>query len=184
MIRQCTDIDFETIRSIINDAAKRYEGVIPDDCWKVPYMSGDELRHEIEDGVVFWGYEKEGHLIGVMGIQNVKDVTLIRHAYVRPTEQGQGIGTELLSFLSNRTPRPILIGTWADAVWAVGFYEKRGFVLVPLQRKDQLLKKYWSVPQRQSEASVVLADKNWKRLLENDSNASFGPSQGSDREGS
>ena len=163
MIRQCNDKDkdIETMYSIINNAAEKYEGVIPEDRWKVPYMSLEKLGHEIGDGVEFWGYEKNGELIGVMGIQNVQDVTLIRHAYVHPAEQGQGIGSELLSFLCKQTDRPILIGTWADAVWAVGFYEKRGFQLVSQADKNRLLRKYWSIPERQTESSVVLADKKW-----------------------
>jgi len=124
-------------------------------------MSKDQLNHEIEEGVAFWGYERSGTLIGVMGIQHVKDVTLIRHAYVFPSEQGKSVGSHLLSFLCKRTTRPILIGTWADAAWAVRFYERRGFILVSPQEKDRLLEKYWSIPQCQVETSVVLANKKW-----------------------
>jgi len=166
MIRQCHDRDFEIIYSIINDAAEKYKGVIPHDRWKVPYMSKAELRHEINDGVVFWGYEKDGTMVGIMGIQHVRDVTLIRHAYVRPTRQNQGIGKELLSELCRQTDRPILIGTWADAVWAIHFYEKHGFRLVPQQEKDRLLEKYWSIPARQVETSIVLANPKWFDLFE------------------
>ncbi len=144
--------------SIINDAAEAYHGVIPEDCWHVPYMSKDELSHEIDQGVVFWGYEEEGQLIGIMGIQDVKDVTLIRHAYVRTAKQNQGIGGKLLSELSQNLTRPTLVGTWADAVWAIRFYEKHGFRLVTPQEKTQLLKTYWSVPDQQIDTSVVLAD--------------------------
>ena len=161
MIRQCHDSDFEIIYSIINDAAEKYKGIIPHDRWKVPYMSKAELRHEIDEGVVFWGYEKEETMVGIMGIQHVRDVTLIRHAYVRPTKQNKGIGKKLLSELCRQTDRPILIGTWADAVWAIRFYEKYGFRLVPQQEKSRLLEKYWSIPARQIETSVVLADRKW-----------------------
>lgn len=121
-------------------------------------MSREELRHEMEDGVVFWGYEEGGELAGVMGIQHVRDVTLIRHAYVRTAKRNRGIGGELLSFLRRQTDRPVLIGTWADAFWAIRFYEKHGFKPVAPDEKDRLLKKYWSVPDRQIETSVVLAE--------------------------
>ena len=161
MIRQCDDTDFDTIYSIINEAAQKYKGIIPEDRWKELYMAREKLEHEIEHGVVFWGYERDGELIGVMGIQRVKDVTLIRHSYIRMTAQGQGVGSELLSFLSNQTTRPILIGTWVDAVWAIRFYEKHDFRLTSTEDKNRLLKKYWSIPQRQAETSVVLADKRW-----------------------
>lgn len=166
MIRKCDGRDLETIYSIINDAAKKYNGFIPKDLWKVPYMPLEELKHEIEGGVVFWGYERNGELIGVMGMQHVKDVTLIRHAYVRPSEQGKGVGSNLLSFLCKQTTRPILIGTWADAVWAVRFYENRGFGLVSPKDKNRLLKKYWSIPESQVQTSVVLADQacSWEEM--------------------
>ncbi|UCE56330.1 MAG: GNAT family N-acetyltransferase [Desulfobacterales bacterium] len=166
MIRQCRDSDIEMIYSIINDAAEKYKGVIPDDRWKVPYMSEVELRHEIDEGVVFWGYEEDGTMVGIMGIQHVRDVTLIRHAYVRPTRQNQGIGKKLLSELCRQTDRPILIGTWADAAWAIRFYEEHGFRRVPQQEKSRLLEKYWSIPARQVETSVVLADQKWFDLFE------------------
>ena len=161
MIRPCKTSDFETMYSIINDAAEAYHGVIPEDCWHVPYMSKDELSHEIDQGVVFWGYEENGQLIGIMGIQDVKDVTLIRHAYVRTAKQNQGIGGKLLSELSQNLTRPTLVGTWADAVWAIRFYEKHGFRRVTPQEKTQLLKTYWSIPDRQIDTSVVLADQRW-----------------------
>lgn len=144
--------------SIINEAARAYEGVIPPDCWKEPYMPEEELRHEIDNGVVFWGYEEDGDLVGVMGIQQVQDVTLIRHAYVRPNRQNQGIGGKLLANLRDQNACPTLVGTWADAVWAIRFYEKHGFQLVSTKEKDRLLRKYWSIPGRQVETSVVLAD--------------------------
>ncbi len=161
MIRRCEDGDFAAIYSIINKAAEKYQGVISEDCWKEPYMSEEELGQEIREGIEFWGYRRGDRLIGVMGFQQVKDVALIRHAYVLPSEQGRGIGSELLSFLCKETARPILIGTWADAVWAVRFYEKRGFIVIPDQEKNRLLRKYWSVPGRQVETSVVLANEAW-----------------------
>ena len=161
MIRRCNDNDFEIIYSIINDAAQAYKGIIPDDLWKEPYMSKDELRHEIDEDVSFWGYEESGEIVGVMGIQPIQDVTLIRHAYVRTSERNQGIGSKLLSYLRGQTIRPILIGTWADAIWAVRFYEKHGFRLVTKGEKDRLLRKYWSISERQIETSVVLADQKW-----------------------
>jgi len=161
MIRRCDDRDFEAVWTIINDGARAYEGVIPSDRWKTPYMSKRELREEIGEGVAFWGYEEVGELIGVMGIQHVEDVTLIRHAYVRPERQGEGIGERLLSHLRSQTDRPILIGTWADAVWAIRFYEKHGFQLVSPDEKARLLRRYWSIPERQVETSVVLADQTW-----------------------
>ena len=161
MIRQCNDRDFEIIYSIINDAARVYKGVIPEDRWKEPYMSKDELQHQINEDVVFWGYEEDGELIGVMGIQHLQDVSLIRHGYVRPGRQNQGIGQELLVELCRQTDRPTLIGTWANAVWAIQFYEKNGFKIVSQQQKNRLLEKYWSIPARQVETSVVLADRKW-----------------------
>jgi N-acetylglutamate synthase-like GNAT family acetyltransferase len=161
MICLCDDSKFDVIYEIINDAAQAYDGVIPADRWKEPYMSRDELRHEMDEGVVFWGYEEDGELIGVMGIQDVQDVTLIRHAYVRTVKRNQGIGSKLLFCLLEQTDRPVLIGTWADAVWAIRFYESHGFRLVSPELKARLLKKYWSIPDRQIETSVVLVDQKW-----------------------
>ena len=161
MIRLCDESEFDTMVEIVNDAAQAYRGVIPGDRWKEPYMPKEELRHEIDAGVVFWGYEEEGKLLGVMGIQPVQDVTLIRHAYVRTAEQNRGIGGKLLAHLRKQTDRPALIGTWADAVWAVRFYEKHGFRMVSPEEKNRLLEKYWSIPERQVETSVVLADQKW-----------------------
>lgn len=161
MIRKCTDSDFEVILEIINDAAQAYKGVIPVDCWHEPYMSREELKHEIEDRVCFWGFEDENALIGVMGIQDKGDVTLIRHAYVRSNKRNQGIGTGLLGFLESATEKPILIGTWADATWAVAFYKKNGYRLLPEKEKNQLLRKYWIIPERQVITSVVLTNKRW-----------------------
>jgi GNAT superfamily N-acetyltransferase len=164
MIRRCDDGDFERICALINDGAQAYKGIIPEDCWTDPYMSEHELRHEIDHGVAFWGYEESGELAGVMGLQPVQDVTLIRHAYVATTSQKRGIGAHLLSDLRKLTPGPVLIGTWSAAVWAVRFYEKHGFRIVHPPRKDQLLSRYWTVPARQIEASVVLADTTWQQL--------------------
>ncbi len=157
MIRRCDDRDFESIHVIINDGAQAYRGIIPADRWTDPYMSSEHLQHEIDAGVVFWGYEETGTLIGVMGLQEVQDVTLIRHAYVRTSSQGTGIGARLLAHLREGATRPVLIGTWADAVWAIRFYEKHGFRVVATDEKNRLLKKYWTIPNRQIETSVVLA---------------------------
>jgi len=162
MIRRCDDRDFELIWTIINDGSQAYKGIIPADRWTEPYMSQEKLRHEIDDGVVFWGYEEDGELAGVMGIQPVQDVTLIRHAYVRTSSQKQGIGARLLSHLRELADGPVLIGTWADAAWAIRFYERYGFEIVGSEEKNRLLKKYWTVPERQIETSVVLADSKWR----------------------
>jgi GNAT superfamily N-acetyltransferase len=162
MIRRCDDRDFESIWAIINDGSQAYKGIIPADRWTEPYMSSEKLRHEIDDGVVFWGYEDDGELAGVMGIQPVQDVTLIRHAYVRTSSQKQGIGARLLSHLREMADRPVLIGTWADAAWAIRFYERYGFEIVGSEEKNRLLKRYWTVPERQIETSVVLADSKWR----------------------
>jgi GNAT superfamily N-acetyltransferase len=164
MIRRCTDEDFDTIWSIVNDGAAAYAGVIPPDRWRTPYMSGEELRHEIADGVTFWGYEDAGALIGVMGIQNVADVTLIRHAYVRSGFQQRGIGGVLLGHLRTLAQRPVLIGTWAAATWAIHFYERHGFRVVTPEEKERLLRRYWKIPDRQVETSVVLVDERWQDL--------------------
>jgi len=167
MIRRCDDQDFEQIWSIINDGARAYKGIIPDDCWTEPYMSRKQLQHEIDEGVVFWGYEDSGTLAGVMGLQQVRDVTLIRHAYVLTSGQKRGIGTHLLSHLREMAKGPVLIGTWADAAWAIRFYEKHGFQMISAREKDQLLPKYWTIPERQIETSVVLADPMWRKLNHN-----------------
>jgi GNAT superfamily N-acetyltransferase len=162
MIRRCDDRDFESTWEIINDGAQAYRGVIPADRWTEPYMSREKLQHEIDQGVVFWGYEESGWLAGVMGIQQVQDVTLIRHAYVRTGSQKRGIGAGLLSHLREMATGPVLIGTWVDAVWAIRFYERHGFRMVGPEEKDRLLKKYWTIPERQIETSVVLADAKWR----------------------
>jgi GNAT superfamily N-acetyltransferase len=162
MIRRCDPRDFESIWVIINDGAQAYKGIIPADRWTEPYMSREKLQHEIDDGVVFWGYEDSGSLVAVMGIQPVQDVTLVRHAYVRTTSQKKGLGALLLSHLRNMANNPVLIGTWADAAWAIRFYERYGFQVVTPDEKQRLLKKYWTVPERQIETSVVLADPMWR----------------------
>ena len=159
MIRRCKDTDLEAIAEIINDAAQAYRGAIPADCWKDPYMPEQELRHELASGVAFWGFEENDDLVGVMGIQDVADVTLIRHAYVRTARRNRGIGTSLLTHLRTLTAKPILIGTWATASWAIRFYEKHGFALISSEEKNRLLRKHWSIPERQIETSVVLAEK-------------------------
>jgi N-acetylglutamate synthase-like GNAT family acetyltransferase len=163
MIRRCDDRDFETIWAIVNDGAQAYKGIIPPDRWTEPYMSVEKLRHEIDEGVEFWGCEEAGALLGVMGIQPAQDMTLIRHAYVRTASRNQGIGGRLLSHLRKLASGPLLIGTWADAVWAIRFYRKHGFQLVDPEEKDRLLKKYWTVPERQIETSVVLAESTWRK---------------------
>jgi GNAT superfamily N-acetyltransferase len=164
MIRRCDENDFDRIWAIINDGAEAYRETIPEDRWAQPYMSWDKLRQEINAGVVFWGYQDSGILLGVMGIQEVQDVTLIRHAYVLTGSQKQGIGAQLLSHLRPLAHGPILIGTWADAVWAIRFYERHGFRVVTAAEKERLLKRYWSIPERQVETSVVLADAHWWEL--------------------
>jgi len=161
MIRLCEPSDRDTIHTIINDAAAAYAGVIPADRWSEPYMPKEELLHEIDAGVVFWGYEENRLLLGVIGLQHVSDVSLIRHAYVRSDRQRQGIGGKLLRHLLVLTDRPLLIGTWADAAWAIQFYEKYGFRLVSSQQKDRLLRRYWTIPERQIETSVVLVSPKW-----------------------
>ena len=156
MIRPCANADFEAIEAVINEAAQAYRGVIPADCWHEPYMTGPALKTEIEAGVNFWGWDESGTLTGIMGIQHVRDVTLIRHAYVRPAHQGRGIGSALLTFFAHQTTGPLLVGTWAAAEWAIRLYERHGFRLVSPAEKDRLLSTYWSIPPRQKETSVVL----------------------------
>ena len=143
--------------TIVNSAAVAYRGVIPADRWHDPYMPAEELEREIAAGVVFWGWEDDGELAGVMGAQVVDDVELIRHAYVDPALQGRGIGGALLAHLLESATRPVLVGTWAAAEWAIAFYRRHGFQLVDAPRKDELLERYWSIPARQIETSVVLS---------------------------
>jgi N-acetylglutamate synthase-like GNAT family acetyltransferase len=161
MIRLCNHMDTEEIYQIINDAAEAYKGVIPDDRYHEPYMTMEELNNEITDGVVFWGFEENNKLFGVMGVQDKRDVSLIRHAYVRTNQRKSGIGTKLLSHLMALTKKPILIGTWDSADWAIRFYMKNGFNLVSPDEKKKLLNTYWNVPERQIETSVVLCDSKW-----------------------
>jgi GNAT superfamily N-acetyltransferase len=157
MIRKVTASDFCSVLEVINDAAQCYKGVIPGDRWKNPYMPLDELDIEIKDGVKFYGFWESGKLVGVMGIQRVFAVTLIRHAYVLPEYQRRGIGKRLLYYLLNLAEtQVVLVGTWASASWAVEFYEKNGFKLTSVEEKDRLLRRYWKIPDRQVETSVVL----------------------------
>lgn len=164
MIRKCDAGDFQAIWEVINDGALAYKGVIPADRWKEPYMSQNELTDQIEEGVEFWAFFDESRLTGVMGIQPLQDVTLIRHAYVRTDGQNRGIGGRLLSHLLPFAPNPLLIGTWADAAWAIRFYEKHNFKVVGSEEKERLLRRYWSIPERQIETSVVLADAKWRAM--------------------
>jgi N-acetylglutamate synthase-like GNAT family acetyltransferase len=156
MIRSCTDVDIAAIEAVINEAAQAYRGVIPTDCWHEPYMSRSDLMAEIAAGVAFWGWEDVGTLVGVMGLQKVRDATLIRHAYVRPAYQGRGIGGALLVTLAGQITGSLLVGTWAAAEWAIRFYARHGFRQVSVLEKQRLLQTYWSVPLRQQESSVVL----------------------------
>jgi len=156
MIRRCTTAEFDTILAIINQAAQAYRGVIPEDCWHEPYMTKSELATEIAAGVNFWGWNEKDALLAVMGLQSVRDATLIRHAYVMPSHQGQGIGRALLTFLTEQATGPVLVGTWSAAEWAIRFYERHAFRLVSAEEKDHLLNAYWNIPLRQHETSVVL----------------------------
>jgi len=157
MLRSLLPSDFDAILGVINNAAQAYKGIIPDDRWKKSYMSAEELKEEIEAGVRFFGWIEGDHLLGVAGIQFVKDTTLIRHTYVLTKCQGRGIGSNLLEHLMSLAETPeILVGTWADVTWAVRFYEKHSFKLVSPEEKDRLLRTYWNIPERQIETSVVL----------------------------
>ena len=161
MITKYTVNDFTVICEIINDAASAYKGIIPPDRWHEPYMPKEELMIQIDQGVEFWCYTENEKIIGVMGIQDKADVVLIRHAYVRTAHRNKGIGGKLLAHLLSFTDRPVLIGTWANASWAIEFYQKHGFRLVATEEKNQLLAKYWIIPERQIETSVVLASSDW-----------------------
>jgi GNAT superfamily N-acetyltransferase len=157
IIRKLLRSDFNSILTVINEAAQAYKGIIPSDRWKEPYMLAEELKNEIASGVLFYGWIKDETIVGVMGIQAVKETTLIRHSYVRTKYQRQGIGGKLLKLLINLAVTPeIFVGTWADAIWAIRFYERHGFKLVSYQEKKRLLSKYWDIPERQIETSVVL----------------------------
>ncbi len=158
MIQRCKDADFAAIETIINTAAEAYRGVIPEDCWHEPYMTRASLMAEIAAGVNFWGWIDSGTMAGVMGLQKVRDATLIRHAYVSPAWQGRGVGGALLTELAGQASGRLLVGTWAAATWAIRFYERHGFQLVSTEEKDRLLDTYWSIPVRQRETSVVLVN--------------------------
>ena len=155
-IRACRDDERAAILEIVNSAAEAYRGVIPADRWHEPYMTRAQLEKEIGAGVRFWGWEEDGRLVGVMGLQDVRDVTLIRHAYVRTSERGRGIGSALMDALVAQAKAPLLVGTWAAAEWAIRFYERHRFRLADSAEKDRLLSTYWNIPDRQRETSVVL----------------------------
>jgi len=163
MIIRCTKDDVSRICEIINDGARAYKGMIPDDCWNEPYMSLEDVEKQIKDGVEFFGWSENGQLLGVMGMQHKKDVTLIRHAYVRTSDRQKGIGSTLLNHLKIISAGPVLIGTWAAASWAIDFYRKHGFNLLPVDEKNMLLRTYWTISERQIETSVVLANDKWIR---------------------
>jgi GNAT superfamily N-acetyltransferase len=173
MIAPCGSADLPVILEIINDSARAYKGVIPADRWHEPYMAMTELISEIDKGVRFYGYYSDDRLKGVMGIQDIKDVTLIRHAYVRSECRGQSIGGELLTHLNQLSGRPVLIGTWKAATWAIRFYEKNGFVLLGNNEKNRLLISYWTIPNRQIEESIVLADKRWRNHANQSTDPTF-----------
>jgi GNAT superfamily N-acetyltransferase len=189
LIRPCTSADFDAMLDVINDAAVAYRGIIADDRWKEPYMPASELREEMNDGVAFWGdFDDDGTIVAVMGLQkrvgrdhdgraadvprdrgahpaeDMGEVALVRHAYTRTTRQGTGAGTALLQHVTRQTDHPILIGTWAAATWAVRFYERHGFRLVRGTAGDELLRRYWNIPDRQIEESVVLADASFRAV--------------------
>ncbi len=163
-VREYVDGDFEAVYSVINEAAIAFRGVIPGDRWHAPYMPREELEQELADGVRFSCAELAGSLVGVMGLQCGGDVDLMRHAYVKTDLRGRGIGAVLLRHLEARSERPILLGTWAVATWAIVFYEKHGYRLVDPEDRDRLLRKYWSIPERQIEESIVMADARWVAL--------------------
>ncbi len=160
-IRRSDEADLPQVLAVVNDAALAYRGVIPIDQWREPYMPMDDLVKDIGRGIVFWIAEEEGRLSGVMGIQDRGAVALVRHAYVAPTAQRKGVGTKLLRHVQSLVDKPILIGTWADASWAIEFYRRNGFSILPDSDKERLLRTYWSIPDRQIETSVVLADRRW-----------------------
>jgi GNAT superfamily N-acetyltransferase len=162
-IRMSEEADLPAMLAVVNDAARAYRGVIPTDRWHEPYMPGEEFVSEIAQGIRFWVAEEEGRLLGVMGIQDKGEVTLVRHAYVAPAAQRMGVGTKLLRHVEGLVDKPILIGTWAAADWAIDFYRRNGFTVVPASHKDRLLRTYWSIPERQIETSVVLGDRRWEQ---------------------
>lgn len=162
MILKCEQSDFKEICCIINDAAIAYKGIIPADRWHDPYMPEEELEKQIDEGVQFWCWKEKSKTMGVMGIQDKNEVTLIRHAYVRSIYRNKGIGSKLLAYLISIASTPILIGTWTAATWAIEFYKKHGFRLLSGSETETLLRKYWSIPDRQIETSIVLASPDWK----------------------
>jgi GNAT superfamily N-acetyltransferase len=172
MIRKCLPPDIEEMFAVINSAAQAYKGIIPSDRWHEPYIPMEELKDEIQDGVEFWCLVDEGRLLGVMGVQDRGQVTLIRHAYVQTLHQREGIGTRLLQHLEALTSGPILIGTWQAAKWATRFYERNGYCAVSRQETEQLLRQYWNIPERQVETSVVLA-KLKRKMNQHNSRESF-----------
>ncbi len=161
LIRAMRESDLVAAMTIINNAARAYRGVIPADRWHEPYMPQDELEQELADGVVFWVADEDGALLGVMGAQDKGEVALVRHAYIAPTVQRKGVGTTLLRHIESLASKPILIGTWADASWAIEFYRRNGYTVVSNEQKDRLLRKYWAIPVRQIDTSVVLVDGRW-----------------------
>ena len=169
LIREIREADLDATLAIINEAAQAYRGVIPVDQWREPYMAPDELKKEIAGGVMFWVAEEDERPLGVMGIQDQGEVVLVRHAYIAPSMQRKGTGTKLLRHVEAVTGKPVLIGTWADASWAIAFYRRNGFTVVPNRHKDALLRRYWSIPARQVETSVVLADGRWLESQQRDS---------------
>ena len=162
MIRRCGKEQISIMCAIVNEAAEAYEGKIPADRYHQPYMTEQELEEEIEKGVVFYGAENDGQLVAIMGIQDRGTVELIRHAYTNPRMQGRGLGSSLLSHLLSLAKKPLLVGTWKGATWAIRFYEKHGFSRVTDLEKDRLLREYWNIPARQVETSVVLAHNSIK----------------------
>jgi N-acetylglutamate synthase-like GNAT family acetyltransferase len=168
VIREAELTDILEICAVINDGASAYRGVIPEDRWHEPYMRADEVASEIEAGIQFSCYTEDGEILGVMGVQDKGHVVLIRHAYIRTAARRRGIGAELLSTLIHTTDKPILIGTWRAAEWAIDFYQKHGFEVLPDYKAQELLHKYWKVPTRQMETSVVLAD---QRFIAEESNS-------------
>lgn len=163
MLRRAVAADRKGMLEVINDAAQKYRGVIPADRWHEPYFPADELAREIAAGVQFWVAEEGGRMVGVMGIQDKGEVALVRHAYVSTREQGKGIGGKLLRHVEGLSSKPVLIGTWAAATWAIEFYRRHGYALVEGADKDRLLRRFWTIPERQIETSVVLADSRWRR---------------------
>ena len=166
MIRKCMTHDFIIILSIINNASRRYKDIIPNECWHEPYMSAANLQADITDGVEFFGYEENGTLLGVMGIQYFTNVTLIRHAYVLDIAQGKGIGSKLLQFLLAKAKNSVLIGTWRDTDWSIRFYKKHGFRVLEKTETALLLRKYWKASETHFNNSVVLADDKYKSTKE------------------